>query len=788
MMNKLAKIFRFPHVLWWLPFAAMVIFFYPVLFGSKLAFGVAHSTAEDLPMYYWFGEALRAGSWHINSLYFGGVASYLSQFAMLHPIMLLFYNFLKPISAYYWVIALSFVGQWYGFYLLSRKLKISMVSAAFASFVWIFSQWNIQWGGLEAIGLFLVWVPLLFFLIIKISEEKHKFWYALLAALILAPNWVFGLTQTTLYLAAALGIFAMFLDFKKHRFLFLKYKNTFICIAIILLSVAIVLPVLKADYSIYSLSWRSGGLSYQDSFNKDYFNVFDLVHFVSPFIILPFINTEYTHFYLGILPLLFIALTWRMREENVFIEFFQWMMIVTLATAIIYSPIFYILTKIPVFNSFRGPGKFLFLTTFAMAILAGFGLDTLRENQGLKFFSRISSFYKKFLVIFGLIIVAINAAYYFAFEFLVKIGFKVFMRFGYVRTLQREPVYYVDKVRELLSSWFYQFSFSNIEIWLAIITLISTGLIVLLFLKNKVSFAVFSILAILLVYSSSFFIWHRYYNFVSASLLNPPPVIQFLIDHRDDQYRALSFNIGIESYKKMGLDNKNPEKSFKFDIAILRTDEFMYYNIETLNGHESLLTKRQEFFSDFNSQFMTQKLTLNEKRKLFESRAELLSMMNVKYVLSSLPLGEPFIKRLDSVITDTQIPLYIYENLNVLPRIYLAESVEHMKENLPNDAIIQKISEVNDFKKKTLIECDGCKEASVSKRGIVDLKSYKPDEIVLGVQNKNESWLVLSNSFLPGWRAFIDDQEVKIYRANYLFQAIKIPSGDYKILFKYKIL
>ena len=787
-MNKFSKIFGPPYFLWWFPFAAIIFFFYPVLFGGKLSSGIAHGLAEDLPIHFWFGEALRQGSWRINSLYFGGVASYLSQMDMLHPIPLLFYNFFKPISAYYWVIALSFVGQWYGFYLLSRKLKVSSPSAIFASFVWIFGQWNIQWGGLEAIGLFLVWVPLLFFLIIKVSENKHQFQYAILAAFILAPNWVFGLTQTTLYLATALFIFAAFLDLQINRFNFLKYKNTLICAGVILLSVAIVLPVVKADYAIYGLSWRNGGLSYQDSFNKDYFNLFDLIHFVSPFIILPFINTEYTHFYIGTLPLLLIFLTWKIRKEIFFIRFFQWMAVLTLGTAVIYSPIFYILTKIPIFNSFRGPGKFLFLTGFAMAILSGFGLDALKDGRELKFFSKIAGFYKKFLFVLGLVIIAINTAYYFAFEFLVKIGFKVFMRFGYTDTIQRDPYYYLDKVRGLLSSWFYEFSFSNVEIWLVVATLALTGLIVTLFLKNKVTISTFSILAVILVYSSSFFIWHRYYSFVPDSVLDPTPAIRFLMDRKDDRYRTLSFNIGIESYKKMGLDYKNPEKLNKFNSAIFRTDEFMFYNIETLNGHEAFLTKRQEFFSEFNGQFATQKLTLDEKRKLFESKIKLLSMMNVKHILSSLPLDKPFAKVFDSNIADTEIPLYVYENPDVLPRIYFAESVTYVSENLPDENLKQKLSEIENFKEKTLIECDKCKEDLSDDQGIIRRESYKSDEIVLDVENKNNSWLIFSNSFLPGWRAFIDGKEAKIYRANYLFQAIQVPAGNHNILFKYKIL
>ena len=791
-MHKFINIFKFPYVLLWLPVVAIIFFFYPVLFGDKLSSGVTHSLSEDLPMHFWFGEALREGSWRINPLYFGGVASYLSQMDMFHPITFLFYKFLKPISAYYWIITLSVLGQWYGFYLLSRKLKISSVSAVFASFVWIFSQWNIQWGGLEAIGLFLAWVPLLFFLIIKISEDKNKFWYAFLATLILAPNWVFGLTQTTLYLAMALFAFAVFLDFRSrhftNKFNLLKYKNTLICTAIILLSIAIVSPVIKADYAIYDLSFRSGGLSYQDSVNKDYFNIFDLIHFISPFIVLPFINTEFTHFYIGILPLLLVALTWKIKKENFLVNFFQWTTILTLGTAIIYSPIFYILTKIPIFNSFRGPGKFLFLTTFAMAILAGFGLDALRESGGLKFFSKITGFYKKFLIIFGLAVVAINALYYFAFEALVKIGFKFFMRFGYARTLQREPSYYIDKVRELLNSWFYQFSFSNIEIWFAVIILVLTWLIASLFLKNKFSFVAFSILAIALVYFSSFFIWYRYYRFIPVSVLNPTPAIQFLMDHKDNQHRILSFNIGIEAYKKLGLEYSNPKKRHEFEMATLITDTFMFYGLETLNGHEAFLTKRQDFFSEFNGQFVTQKLTLDEKRKLFESKIKFLSMMNVKYILSSLPLGKPFVKVFESNITDTQIPLYIYENPEVLSRIYFAKSTAYLNENLAENILQQKLLEVGDFKEKTLIECNNCKEGLGGGNGAVRSESYRPDEIVLSTENKNDSWLVFSNSFLPGWHVFIDDKETKIYRANYLFQAIQAPAGSHKILFKYKIL
>lgn len=785
----LGKIFKFPYVLWWLPVAVALGFFYPALFGHKLFFNLNFVRTEDMPIHFWFAQAFKQGIWHINPLQIAGFPTYLSQTDFLHPITLLFYKFLNPFKAFSWLIAFGFLGQWYGFYLLARKLKISLVSSVFASFVWVFNQWNIQWGSLESIGLFLASVPILFFLVIKISEDKHKYLYALLATLMLAPCWVFTITQITLYLASALVIFAIFIDFRSKGFVFLKYRNTFIWIMIILLSVVIVSPIIKADYAIHSLGQRSGGLSYTASLN-DYYNGFDLIHFVSPFIILPFLNTQYEHFYIGILPLLLLIMAWKLKNKDPYARFFKWLAVLTLIIAVEYSPLFYILTKVPIFNLFRGSAKFLFLTNLSLAVLAGFGLDMLKDVQGLTFFTKVGVYYKKFLIAFISIVALINLVYYFAFDVLVKLGFKVFLRFGYSHTFQRPQLYYVDKVKELLSSWFYQFSFFNIEMWLTIITLVLTGLIVALFLKNKVSHLSFSILATVLTCVSSFFIWHRFYSFVSADVLKPTPVIEYLVAHQGGHYRTMTFDLGNESYQKLGVEFDKPEEFYKFEVATLRTDVFMYYGIETLNGHESFITKRQQFMTDIYSQFFTQKLTLDEKRKLFESptNIRLLSMMNVKYIISSLPLDKPFIKRLDSTITDTQIPLYLYENPDVLPEIYFSKSAVYSEENLSDETLKNNLQQLKDFKAKTLVECGDCKEDLQSKGGLIRFESYKPDEIVLNTETKSNSWLVFSVSFLPGWQAFVDDKEVKIYRANYLFQAIKVPPGTHKVLFKYKIL
>ena len=45
--------------------------------------------------------------------------------------------------------------------------------------------------------------------------------------------------------------------------------------------------------------------------------------------------------------------------------------------------------------------------------------------------------------------------------------------------------------------------------------------------------------------------------------------------------------------------------------------------------------------------------------------------------------------------------------------------------------------------------------------------------------------LFLSDNYYPGWKAYVDNKEVKIYRANYTFRSIYLPKGDHIITFEY---
>jgi hypothetical protein len=67
----------------------------------------------------------------------------------------------------------------------------------------------------------------------------------------------------------------------------------------------------------------------------------------------------------------------------------------------------------------------------------------------------------------------------------------------------------------------------------------------------------------------------------------------------------------------------------------------------------------------------------------------------------------------------------------------------------------------------------------------VEVISETNNTLHLKVRAAGNALLVLSDTYYPGWRAFVDGKEVKIYRADYNFRAIPIEAGEQEIKFIY---
>jgi len=71
-------------------------------------------------------------------------------------------------------------------------------------------------------------------------------------------------------------------------------------------------------------------------------------------------------------------------------------------------------------------------------------------------------------------------------------------------------------------------------------------------------------------------------------------------------------------------------------------------------------------------------------------------------------------------------------------------------------------------------------------RGVVRSIETTPGRYEIRAESPQGEYLVLTESYYPGWRAWIDDAPAEILCANHLVQAIWLPPGSHRVRFEYR--
>jgi hypothetical protein len=59
------------------------------------------------------------------------------------------------------------------------------------------------------------------------------------------------------------------------------------------------------------------------------------------------------------------------------------------------------------------------------------------------------------------------------------------------------------------------------------------------------------------------------------------------------------------------------------------------------------------------------------------------------------------------------------------------------------------------------------------------------NRLTLRVKTEEDGFLVLSDTYYPGWKVYVDGEKKKIYRANYTFRAVPLRPGTHQVKFVY---
>ncbi len=206
------------------------------------------------------------------------------------------------------------------------------------------------------------------------------------------------------------------------------------------------------------------------------------------------------------------------------------------------------------------------------------------------------------------------------------------------------------------------------------------------------------------------------------------------------------------------------------EIGVDRTwspDTSIVHNLFDVNGDNPLV------LADFDRYWQA----------LGSRSSRLYDLLNVKYLIGgkNVPLDRAKFK----LAYDGDPAFNIFENPRVLPRAVVVNDARVVSDHTAAFAAIH-ASDFDPAQTVVLEKAVNSQQSTVnSQQSAAKVIGYGPNEIVLDVNAASAGVLVLSEVYYPGWHAWVDDREVDVLRANYLFRAVELPAGAHRVRMLY---
>ena len=120
---------------------------------------------------------------------------------------------------------------------------------------------------------------------------------------------------------------------------------------------------------------------------------------------------------------------------------------------------------------------------------------------------------------------------------------------------------------------------------------------------------------------------------------------------------------------------------------------------------------------------------------------------------------------------------------DALPRAFLVGESRHVPEAEQLD--IYYGSAFNPLEQVLLTEpVEIKKEKQFS--GQIEKITYSPNRVTMKTNQNEEGFLVLLDTYFPGWKVEVDGKLEQIFRANYFYRGVRLTPGSHRIEFSYE--
>ena len=126
----------------------------------------------------------------------------------------------------------------------------------------------------------------------------------------------------------------------------------------------------------------------------------------------------------------------------------------------------------------------------------------------------------------------------------------------------------------------------------------------------------------------------------------------------------------------------------------------------------------------------------------------------------------------------------IYRSETALPRAFVVSRARCLGDEQTLHLIRERAV---DFRREVLLA--GCGTPPLasdeSSTATAVIEHYAPHRVVITAASDHPGYLVLTDTWFPGWTAHVDGREFPVERADYAFRAVRLEPGRHEVEFRY---
>jgi len=128
----------------------------------------------------------------------------------------------------------------------------------------------------------------------------------------------------------------------------------------------------------------------------------------------------------------------------------------------------------------------------------------------------------------------------------------------------------------------------------------------------------------------------------------------------------------------------------------------------------------------------------------------------------------------------------LFENLSVMPRFFLVRQVKPATSLAEARSLIQK-GEI-DFRRTAIVDREIAPFPPGDSGGTDEIKvlAYQPASLELSIRTSAPAFFVLSETYYPGWKAWLDGTPAPIYPTNIAFRGLVVPPGNHDVRMEFR--